>query len=808
MSHVIADLSFGLRLLRRSPLTTIAAVLSLGLGIGGTTVMFSAVDAVLLRPLPYADAHQLVRIHASSAIGSRIDLSPGDFQDYRLARSFDGVASMDAASMSLTGDGQPEQVRAQWVSGNFFTLLGTTPIAGRVFLPIEDRPGAPPAAILGEGLWKRRYGGAPSILGRTIVVGGHPVEVVGVVPAAFRFDQPADLWLLGDRGVPRYSQIPGDLAENRDIHTIAAVGRLRPGVTLAAAQVELAQIAARLAREYPRFDTGWSATAEPLQAAVVGDSWRILVVLLAAVALLLLIAAVNVANLLLVRTQARSLELAMRSALGADRRRLASQVLVESFLIALFGGVVGLLVASWGVDLLVRLAPGGLPRTEEIALNGRMFAFALLTTAATGLTFGMWPAWRASRTSHVAALGAEARGQVGRERRGTQYMLVGSELAIAQVLLVGAGLLLASLTRLLAVDPGFDPRGLVAVNVSLPGAKYADPVRKVAFHRAVVDGLSGLPDTTGVAMAMRAPMTRPIDRGVRIEGRPEPRPGEMPTMSYLTVSDRYFEVTGIRLMSGRSFTAQDDGGAIPVAIVNEAFVRRYFPGEEPIGRRIGYGDPKQPWYWRTIVGVAHDTRDGIAQAPAPLGYSPVAQDREPWNFASYLIKSPLPTATVGDRVRRAVLAVDPDQPVARVRAVEDDMRSSIAVERFTTLVASLFAGLALLLAAVGTFGVMSHVVASRTRELGIRLAIGATPRDVVRLVIGGASRLVATATIVGLVASALLGRWLSALLFEVAPSDPATILTATGVLVVTALAASYLPLRRALANDPMGSLRR
>ena len=808
MSHWISDLRFGLRLLRRSPLTTIAAVLSLGLGIGGTTVMFSAVDAVLLRPLPYEDAGKLVRVFASSALGSRIDLSPGDFQDYRRARSLEGVASMDAASMSLTGDGQPEQVRAQWVSGNFFTLLGTPALVGRVFLPSEDRPGTAPAAVIGEGLWKRRYGGERSILGRTITLAGHSIEVVGVVSASFRFDQPADLWLLGDRGVPRYSQIPGDLAENRDIHTISAVGRLRPGVALGAAQAELVQIGARLAREYPQWNTGWSAGAEPLQAAIVGDSWRMLVVLLAAVALMLLIAAVNVANLLLVRTQARSLELAMRSALGADRTRLASQVLAESLLLACFGGLAGLIIASWGVDLLVRLAPAGLPRTEEIAVNGRMFAFALLATAATGLAFGLWPAWRASRTSLVGALGAEARGQIGRERRRAQYMLVGGELAIAQVLLVGAGLLLASLARLLAVDPGFDPRGLVAVDVSLPGAKYADPARKVSFHRAVVDGLTGLPDTTGVAIAMRAPMTRPIDRGVRIEGRPEPRPGEMRTMSYLTVSDRYFEVTGIRLVSGRRFTTQDDAGAVDVAIVNEAFVRRYFPGEAPLGRRIGFGDPKHPKYWRTIVGVVRDTRDGIARVPEPLGYAPIAQDREPWTFASYLVKSPLPAATVGDRVRRAVLAADPDQPVARVRAVEDDMRSSIAVERFTALVASLFAGLALLLAAVGTFGVMSHVVASRTRELGVRLAIGATRRDVVWLVLGQAARLVAAATMTGLAASMVFGRWLRTLLFEVAPSDATTIVTATSVLVVTALVASYLPLRRALVADPMASLRR
>ena len=529
MTPLASDLRFGLRLLRASPLTTIAAIVSLGLGIGGTTVMFSAVDAVLLRPLPYEHADRLVRVYASSALGSRIDLSPGDFQDYRLAESFEGVAAMDAATMTLTGDGSPEQVRAQWVSGNLFAVLGTPALAGRTFLPAEDRPGSAPAAMIGEGLWKRRYGGQPGILGQTITVAGHAIEVVGIVPASFQLDRTTDLWLLGDRGVPRYSRIPGDLAQNRDIHTIEAIGRLRPGVTMAAAQQELSAIAARLAREYPQWNTGWSAGVEPLQASIVGDTWRILVLLLAAVGLMLLIAAVNVANLLLVRTQARTLELTMRAALGADRGRLAAQVLVESLLLAAFGGLLGLLVATWGVELLVRLAPPGLPRIDEIAINGRVFAFALVSTAATGVGFGLWPAWRASRTSLARVLGDESRGTVGRARRRAQFALVGGELAVAQVLLVGAGLLLASLSRLLAVDPGFDPRGLVAVDVSLPGTKYSDPARKVEFHRAVVTGLTGLPGTTEVAMAMRAPMSRTIDRGVRIEGRPVPRPGQMPT---------------------------------------------------------------------------------------------------------------------------------------------------------------------------------------------------------------------------------------------------------------------------------------
>jgi putative ABC transport system permease protein len=810
--HFFSDVRFGARSLVKSPLTTAAAILSLALGIGGTTAMFSAVDAVLLRPLPYPQSDRLVLVSASSELSRGApaarrggDLSPGDFLDYRRSISFEGLASVSGGSMRLTGDGPPEQIRTSQVSGNFFTLLGAKAIAGRTFAPADDAAGAPSQAVLSEQIWRRRYGGRGDVIGRPITVSDQQVEVVGVVPRSFRFETESDVWILGNGGVPRFSSIP-NLAQNRDVHILTVVGRLREGVSIQAAQAELDGIAARLAGEQP-IDVGWGIALDPLKSALVGDTRRVLVLLLVTVALMLLIASVNVANLMMVRTEARTLELAMRTALGASPLRLARQILVESLLLAACGGLLGIALAAWGVHALVQLAPAGLPRVDEIAVNGRLAAFATLVTASVGLGFGLWPAWRASRAPLTAAIAAGTRQTVGRDRRRSQLVLVSSELAVAQVLLVGAGLLLASFARLVSVSPGFNPRNLVAVDVSLPGAKYREPAQRIRFHEGILERLRSTPGIDRAAMAMRAPMTPAITRGVWIDGRPALRPGELQTMSFLTVSDDYFSATGMRLLRGRAVAREDDSRSVDVVVVNDAFADRYFSAQDPIGKRIGYGPRGDPHYWRTVVGIVADSRDRLAEFPQPTAYAPFRQDREPWNFGSYLVKSSLPVTAVGDIVRRAVFASDADEPVSRVRAVEDDMRESIATERFTTLVATLFAGLALVLAVVGTFGVMSHIVRGRTREIGVRMALGATRLGIVTLVVGQAARIVLVATVTGLGAAAVLGASIRALLYEVQPRDTSTMVLTAGVLISTALAASYLPLRRVLAQNPLASLR-
>ena len=813
MDQFLSDLGFGARLLLKTPITSAAAILSLALGIGGTTTMFSAVDAVLLRPLPFAEPERLVMVGATSFMtrgGASTrrggDLSPADYLDYRSSASFEGLAAVSMNPVRLTGDGTPEQALAAQISGNFFSVLGVNAIAGRTFLPADDAPGQPAQAVLSESLWERRYGRASDLVGRTITVSDQPVEVVGIAPADFRFEEKVDIWLLGDRGLPRFTSIP-NLAQNRDVHILTVVGRLRPDVSLPEAQGELDVISARLAREYPATNKGWGTALDPLQSALVGHTQRMLVLLLAAVALMLVIASVNVANLMLVRTKARAVELAMRSALGASPGRVIRQILAESTVLAACGGALGLALAAWGVSALVQLAPEGLPRLEEIAVNRRIAVFAVAVTAAVAFGFGLWPAWRASRAPLTTALQGSVRSTSGRGSRRSQLLLVSSELAIAQVLLVAAGLLLASFVRLTSLNPGFDPRDLVAVDVSLPGSKYRDAAARIKFHEDVLARLSATPGVRSVATAMQAPMRPTITRGVWIEGRPAPPPGEANLTAFLTVSEQYFETTGIRLLRGRALTRDDSLRAPDVIVINEAFARRYFPGQDPIGKRIAYGARSDDHYWRTIVALAADTREQLGQPPRATTYAPFRQGLDPFTFAAYLVKTSLPVATIGDTVQRAVSASDPDQPISRLRPVEADMRASVATQRFTMLIATLFAGLALVLAAVGTFGVMSHVVRNRTREIGVRIALGATRRNIVALVMGEAGTVVLASTIAGLAVAAALGRYIQTLLYEVTPGDPPTMALSGAALVGVALLASYVPIRRMLAQNPLASLR-
>ena len=814
MGTLLSDLRFGVRLLLKSPLTTAAAVLSLALGIGGTTTMFSAVDAVLLRPLPFADPERLVLLSATSPMtrgGSQTrrggDLSPADFLDYRGASSFEGLAAVSTNSMRLTGDGAPELVPGAQVSGNFFSVLGVNALAGRMFVPADDGPGRPAQAIVTDQLWERRYGRAANLIGRTITVSDQPVEVVGIAPAAFRFEDRVEIWLLGDRGLPRFSSI-GNLHQNRDVHMLTAVGRLREGVSLPEAQAELDVVAARLAREYPGTNKGWAAALDPLHSALVGHTRRMLMLLLGAVALMLLIASVNVANLMLVRTKAREVELAMRSALGASPGRVVRQLLAESAVLAVCGGALGLVLAAWGVDVLVQLAPEGLPRLEEIAVNGRIALFAVGVTAVVTLGFGLWPAWRASRAPLNAAIQASVRSTSAAGSRRSQLFLVSGQLAIAQILLVAAGLLLGSFVRLTSLDPGFDPQELVAVDVSLPGVKYRDAATRIRFHDEVLERLMSTPGVRSAAMAMQPPMRpAPVTRGVWIEGRPAPPPGEFNLTVFNTISEHYFDTTGIRILRGRALTRDDTLRSPDVVVINEAFARRYYPGQDPIGKRIAYGFPNSEHYWRTIVGLAADTYEGLGQPSRATTYAPFRQALDPFTAGAYLVKTSLPPATVGETVRRAVLASDPDQPISRVRPVAADMHASIATQRFTMLIATLFAGLALMLAAIGTFGVMSHVVRGRTREVGVRIALGATRPNIVRLVMVEAAKVVLASSVMGLAAAVGFGRYIEALLYEVKPGDPSTIALSGMVLMAVALLASYVPIRRMLQLNPLASLK-
>jgi putative ABC transport system permease protein len=476
--------------------------------------------------------------------------------------------------------------------------------------------------------------------------------------------------------------------------------------------------------------------------------------------------------------------------------------------LAALGGVLGLLCSFWGVNVLVNLAPEGLPRLVEVAVNGRIALFALAATAAVAVGFGFWPAWQASRGSLNAAIHGAVRSTASHDKRRSQILLVSSELAIAQVLLVAAGLLLASFVRLTSLDPGFDPRELVAVDVSLPGSKYRDPAPRIRFHEEVLERLSNAPGVRSVAMAMQAPMRpSPINRGVWIEGRPAPPPGQFNLTEFTTVSENYFATVGVKLVRGRGIAREDGSRAPDVVVINDAFRRQYFPGEDPIGKRVGYGSPNDPHYWRTVVGVVADVRESLGQPPHATIYAPFRQAYEPFTFSSYVVKTSLPVATVGDIVQRAVIASDPDQPVSRLRPVTADMRASIATQRFTLLISSLFAGLALVLAAVGTFGVMSHVVRGRTREIGVRMALGATRQSIVRLMLGEAALVALASTAAGLAVAAALAPSIQALLYDVRPRDPSTMVISGLTLIGVAILASYIPIRRMLGQNPLSALR-
>jgi putative ABC transport system permease protein len=808
MPTILADVRYAWRMLRRRPLSTAAAILTLALGIGGTTAMFSVVDAVLLRALPYRNPDRLAAIWATSSQG-RGGFSPGDFVDVRReTRAFDDLAAIVNASMSLTGGETPEQVRVQSVSGSFFPLLGIDPVAGRLFDAKDDENGPFDRVVLGERLWRNRYGARTDLERLQVVLGGRPMEVVGVAPAAFRFERPADLWLLGYRGVPRGSTAAAGTTTNRDIHVLQVIGALAQGVSLPVAQAELDAQAARLARAFPATNTGTGIAIEPLANALVGDTSRVLVVLLAAVVTLLVIASVNVANLMLVRITQRHVELTMRSALGAAPGRVVRLILIETIVLAAIGGLLGVAVAYWGVTALTHLAPPNLPRFDEVTVDARVLAAGLGLTLITGCGVGVWPAWRAARASLTPSLASGDRASSPRDRRRGQFLLVGAELALAQILLVGAGLLVTSFQRLTAVDPGISVDRLITVDVSLDPNKYGrSPDRKLAFHEAVLQEIAGTAGIDTAAMALTRPLSAAINRGVWIEGRPEPRPGERQTMSFGAVSEEYFDLLAMRIRLGRGLTIHDGSESEPVVVVNEAFVRQYLAGGDPLTRRIGFGDRSGGNYWRRVVGVVSDAKERLAAPAQPTAYLSFRQDTERWNFASYVMRTSLPPDTLSRSVQQAVLRVDPDQPISRVRTLAESVAQAVAVERFTATLSGAFAVLALALAAVGAFGVMSHVVGTRRRELGVRLAVGAQARDIVWLVGADCLRIVGFASIAGLAGAAIAGRSIATLLFGVTPGDPATLAASAAILGGTALVATYLPVRRALASNPIASLR-
>jgi putative ABC transport system permease protein len=814
----MSDFRLALRLGLRHPLLSLAAIASLALGIGANTAIFTVLNGSVLRALPFAEPDRLVVVWETSADNPRRAVAPANFLDWRRdSTAFSALAAFGESSVTLTGEGEAVRLRAVSTSANFFSVLGVQARLGRVMVPDDDRPGAPRVAVLTDGLWHRLFGGAADAVGRTLVLNDLPHTIAGVLPADFAMPmaEGAEIWTTGDRGIPRSFPFPGDITAVRDSHILSAIGRLAPGASHEQAQAQLSGVMASLAARHPDTNTGLGAHVRPMHEEVVGDLRPLVLLLQVAVAVLLLIACANVAHLLLGQAAARQAEIAMRVAMGASRGRIVRQLLIETLTIAVPGGVAGLALAVAGVRALVAAAPATLPRVSEIGIDAATLGFSAVMTLVTALVFGLGPAWQTARTSatDLAQVGQRLAG-TRRVRRGQEALVVG-ELALAQVLLVGAALLLASFVQASRIDLGYAVSDRVVAELSLvpdyvqtTGAEgRIDPARKIRFINTVLDTVREAPGVRAVAASFTAPLTGAPNRGIRVEGDPPPAPGREAAADFQIVTPDYFRALGITLVAGRSFTADDRAGTPPVVMVNRALVETHFADRDPIGRVLVFGGHRR----HQIVGVVADARYRSVEREAdPTFYLPLEQNDERWPFLAFTVWADGGAAAgtaAAALLRSAVRQADIRQPLTRVRSIEEILGQSLAARRFNTWMVALFAATALLMAAIGTYGVMAFAVASRTRELGVRAALGATPGDLIRLIVGRGVRLTAIAGGLGLAAAVALTQFMAAMLFNVAPRDPGTFALVAGLLAVVALAATVIPARRAMRVSPVEVLR-
>ena len=799
---LVADLRIGARRLRLAPAFTAVAVLTLALGIGANTAIFSVVYGVLLRPLPFPEAERVVGLfHVWE--GERTSFSPPNFLDVQArASSFAAMGAYTDARYVLTNAGEPTSVVAGEVSSGFFETLRITPALGRWLQPGENEPGRTRVAVLGHALWRDRFSSDRGIVGKTITLNALPHEVVGVMPAGFRWPDNADLW-VPDEYDASYRQT------NRAAWIVDVVARLKPGVSSMQAAAEMKTIGAQLEREHPDKNAQVGMTAYPLLDSIVGAAAPGLVILMAAVGFVLLIACANVANLMLARASARADEMAVRVALGAGRRHLVRQLMVESLLLASLGGVAGLGLAYWATGALVALRPTAIPRFGDVGLDGAVIAFTFAATLVAGVLFGLIPAMQVSRRSTSETLREHGRSGLGSRRsQHVRSTLVVVETALAVMLLAASGLLIRSFARLSHVDPGFVVGEAATFSIGLPENPYKTDVNRLVFYDAVREKLRTIPGVTSVGAVLGIPPSAPMMViSTYVIGRP-PAPANQEPVSEIRVADEhYFETMGIPIRRGRGFTAVDRPGAPPVALITESGVRRLFPDEDPIGREIEIG-------WRrggarvhgTIVGVVADVKSlGLNQPPPTQLYFPLAQVTS--GSMAFVVRTTTNAAGLGASIRAAVAAVDRNIPVNRLNTLEQHVHQSIAEQRFYMLLLAIFAGVAVALSAIGIFGVLSYLVAQRTREIGVRIALGAGPRSVVSLVVRQAMLLASVGAAIGLAGGLAVARLLAVLLFDLSPTDPTTFAIAAGALMTMALAASWVPARRASSVDPIVALR-
>ncbi len=805
----LQDARYALRMLRKNPGFTAVAVLTLALGIGANTAIFSVVYAVLLKPLPYTKSDQLFNVFETQPQEGIMGTgwSYANFAELREQNHvFSEMAGSQFHQLTLTGRGEPSVVNASVVTPELFSVFGEKPLAGRTFFSVDGKPGAPPVVILSENLWRGSFGADPSLIGSPINLDKRSFTVIGIMPAAFRFPQLTEseqLWipLVQD---PLF----GSWMDRRGGHWLRVAGRLKPGVSMTQAQAELDAIGARLSAEFPAENRGWKIRMVPLQQMIVGNVKPALFVLLGAVGLVLLIACANIATLLLTRATSRAREIGVRTALGAGRTRIVRQLLSETAVLGLLGGAAGIGLAYWGVQGLSSLLPPSLPRVNAIRVDAVVLGFALLLSAIASCGFGLAPALFAANSNLQKSLreGGGRSGESANRRRARSFLAAG-EIALATVLLVAAGLMLRSFAKLMSISPGFDAQHIVMADISLPGFQYSTPQQWTAFSDELLVRIQAEPGLQDSAVAVPRPIADGyVNLGFDIEGNPPLSAGTSRTASYVAVSPDYFRVMGISLLAGRFFNQHDISSAPRISVISEAMARLHFPNQDPLGKRLTFGFPPDGGAVREIVGIVGDVRDvALGQDPGPMMYVPYAQ--APFWGANVVVKSTLSLSSVAAAIRQEVRKMDKDLPVTDVAMMPDIIEASVAQPRFRTFLLGLFAAMALVLAVIGIFGVISYSVSCRTNEIGIRVALGAQSADVLKQVLVEGARLVAIGLALGLAGSLAATRSIATLLFGVKPTDPLTFAAVAAILASVTLAACYIPARRATRVDPIVALR-